>query len=393
MPEFDKPPDRSRTTADVAVRTAQWAVLGLTFAYLSIPASRVIITQTPLRAGIALLALLAVGALQTRHTWHGLQGRPTVSWSNTLLWQALLTYLPIQLAGDAWLGVPSFLAASVLVLLRSPRGVLAFVLVVLAEAPFAAIIYDDVDDIAYACLATGLTGLVVYAFIRMARLVHDVHQLRATLAQRAIEHERLRFSRDLHDVLGHLLSAITLKGELAKVMVRVRPEDAERELAEIAELARTAHREIREVVAGYRSISLASELDGVTAVLKSAGMTCVVATMPLESVPPEASVPLAYALREGATNVLRHSTAGWCRITLRADAHWISLLMVNDGVQPVKDDSSSTGLRGLRERLAASHGMLRAGPLPDNCYELLVQVPIAAAGPAEDASPALVETR
>jgi two-component system, NarL family, sensor histidine kinase DesK len=368
-------------------------VLGLTFAYFSIPASRVVITQTPVPAALALLTLIGVGVLQTRHTWHGLRGQPKVGWSNTLLWQALLTYLPIQLAGDAWLGVPSFLAASALVLLRSPRGVLVFAVVVLVEAPYAALIYDDVNDIVYACLTTAVTGLVVYGFIRMAALVHEVHRLRATLAQRAIEHERLRFARDLHDVLGHLLSAITLKGELAKVMVQARPEDAERELAEIVELARSGHREIREVVAGYRSISLASELDGVTSVLESAGMTCTVTTVPLETVPLEASVPLAYALREGATNVLRHSTAGWCRITLRSDAEGISLLMVNDGVQPVDGDTSSSGLRGLRERLAASNGVLRAGPLPNNCYELRVKVPIAAARPAEGASPALVETR
>jgi len=383
---------RSAATPDMAVRTARWAGLLLTGAYFSIPAIRVVTTQNPISAILALVALVGLVVLQLRHTWHGLRALPRMSWSTTLFWQALLSYLPAPLAGDAWLGVPSFLAASALILLKPPRGYIVYVAVVLVEAPYAILTYDNLDDVGYACLNTAVTGLVVYGFVRMATLVYEVHRLRASLAQRAVETERLRFARDLHDVLGHLLSAITLKGELAGVMVRVRPEDAERELTEIVTLARSGHKEIRDVVSGYRSVSLHGELAGVTAVLSAAGMECTVDTMALESLPAEASVPLAYALREGATNVLRHSTATWCRITLLPDGNEICLRVVNDGVLPADGDDSGSGLRGLRERLAATLGRLTAGVRSDGAYELMVHIPRPGRGNVPSAIPALVET-
>jgi two-component system sensor histidine kinase DesK len=185
----------------------------------------------------------------------------------------------------------------------------------------------------------------------------------------------------VHDVLGYLLSAITLKGELAAAMVGVRPDDAARELAEMVALARSGHREIRDVVSGYRSVSLEQELAGVTAVLSSTGMRCDVDADDLDGLPVEASVPLAYALREGATNVLRHSVATWCHITLRRQDGGVALRMANDGVRATAPDPSSNGLSGLRERLLAVDGSLVAGPQrdgsqPDGAYELLVHIPL-----------------
>lgn len=376
MVTVDESPDRAPVTPDLAVRIAQWAVLLLTVAYFSFPAARVLSHEPPLNAAGALAALALLAALQFRHTWHGLRAEPKVAWSHTLLWQALLSYLPAYLAGDAWLGVPSFLAASALVLLRPPRGYLVFAAVVMAEVPFAALFYRGVGDIAYACLTTAVTGLVVYGFIRMAALVLEVHRLRASLAQRAVDTERLRFARDLHDVLGHTLAAIVLKGELAGAMVPTRTEDAERELAEIVGLARAAHREVREVVSGYRTATLSAELTGVTTVLTAAGIDCVVDAAPLDALPVEVSGPLAYALRESATNVLRHSHASRCDITLRAADGGVDLTVVNDGVPSDVEGPPGSGLNGLRERVAGGHGRLRAGPLPSGRFELAIHMPL-----------------
>jgi two-component system, NarL family, sensor histidine kinase DesK len=381
MAVVDEMPDRATVSPDLAVRIAQWAVALLTLAYFSFPAVRVISRESPPNAAGALAALALVAALQFRHMWHGLRAEPKVAWSHTLLWQALLSYLPAYLGGDAWLGVPSFLAASALVVLRPPRGYIVAVAVIVIEVPYAAMFYERADDIAYACLTTGVTALVVYGFIRLAALVMEVHRLRASLAQRAVDTERLRFARDLHDVLGHTLAAIVLKGELAGAMMRTRADDAERELAEIVGLARKGHREVREVVSGYRTASLSAELAGVTTVLTAAGIECVVDAEPLGVLPPEVAGPLTYALRESATNVLRHSRASRCDITLRRVGGAVDLTVVNDGVLSDVDGTSGSGLLGLRERADGGYGRLRAGPLPGGRFELAIHMPLRSDSP------------
>jgi two-component system sensor histidine kinase DesK len=386
MVTVDELPGRAPATPDLAVRIAQWAVLLLTAAYFSFPAARVLSHEPPLSAAGALAALALLAALQFRHTWHGLRAEPKVAWSHTLLWQALLSYLPAYLAGDAWLGVPSFLAASALVVLRPPRGYVVFAAVVVAEVPFAALFYTGVGDLAYACLTTAVTALVVYGFIRMAALVLEVHRLRASLARRAVDTERLRFARDLHDVLGHTLAAVVLKGELAGAMVHTRPDDAVRELAEIVGLARDGHREVREVVSGYRTATLGGELAGVTAVFAAAGIDCVVDAAPLDTLPAEVSGPLVYAVRESATNVLRHSRARRCDITLRVTDDEAELVVVNDGVADGGDGPPGSGLDGLRERIATAQGRLRAGPVAGGRFEVAIHMPLRSGSRLVEAS-------
>jgi two-component system sensor histidine kinase DesK len=214
---------------------------------------------------------------------------------------------------------------------------------------------------------------------RRVRTRLDRH--RTALARQAVGAERLRFARDLHDVLGHTLTAITVKGELACALVRRRPDAAEQELRELLQLARAAHREVRAVVGGYRTVSLRAELDGVRAVLTAAGIACTVDTVPLGSVSAAAVAPLAYALREGATNVLRHSAATWCRISLRREDGTLLLRIVNDGTAAAgaADADAGNGLRGLRERLAGAHGRLWCEPAGEGRHQLLVRVPVASA--------------
>jgi two-component system sensor histidine kinase DesK len=190
----------------------------------------------------------------------------------------------------------------------------------------------------------------------------------------AVDAERLRFARDLHDVLGHTLCAIALKGEVARTVLHSQPERTERELREILSLARRAEREIREVVSGYRAVSLAAELAGACAVLRAADIVSTVDGFESGAVPASLVAPLGYALREGATNVLRHAAATWCRIALGAENGGWVLRMANDGATP-DGSTGGNGLRGLRERLAAVGGWLRCGPLAAGRYELVVYVP------------------
>src|SRR5690606_23638090 len=123
------------------------------------------------------------------------------------------------------------------------------------------------------------------------------------------------FSRDLHDVVGHSLSAIAVKSELAARLATLQPERAEAEMREVRQLAREALREIRAVVRGYRTVDLDSELRSVRAVLNAAEIRTEL-ELPGTRLPDEVSTVIAWLVREGTTNVLRHSTASWCRIAV-----------------------------------------------------------------------------
>ncbi|RZU76439.1 two-component system sensor histidine kinase DesK [Micromonospora kangleipakensis] len=180
------------------------------------------------------------------------------------------------------------------------------------------------------------------------------HDARARLA--AAE-ERLRFARDVHDLLGHDLTVIALKAELAARLAPVDAGRAGREAAEVQRLAGSALHRVREAVHGYRTVDLSEQLAAVREVLRSCGVRCDVVRPPGE-LPAGAAAELGAVLREAATNVLRHSRAGWCRIEISWDGAVATVTVSNDGVDPhVGPDGHSHGLRGLAERLASTGGV------------------------------------
>jgi two-component system, NarL family, sensor histidine kinase DesK len=182
---------------------------------------------------------------------------------------------------------------------------------------------------------------------------------RAAQARLAAAEERLRFARDVHDLLGHNLSVIALKAELAERLATVDSDRAGREAAEIRRLATSALAEVREVVHGYRQVDLAEQLTAIEQILRSSGVRCTV-TAPGDDLP-SAGV-LSAVLREATTNVLRHSTATWCTIAItggRADGE-IRMTVTNDGASPTAvPDPHSHGLRGLADRVSEAGGVLR----------------------------------
>jgi two-component system, NarL family, sensor histidine kinase DesK len=212
---------------------------------------------------------------------------------------------------------------------------------------------------------------------------------RAELARyAAVTEERLRIARDLHDLLGHNLSLIALKSELAGRLVLASPERAAVEIGDIERVARTALQEVREAVAGYRQPTLASELRGAREVLAAAGIAYrIEGDEALVSGLPTAVEPaLAWAVREGITNVVRHSRARSCEVGLARANDEVSVSITDDGprvvtegVAPVPGPLSAqvgNGLRGLAERVAALGGRFEAGPLPDGGFRLSVALPL-----------------
>lgn len=197
-------------------------------------------------------------------------------------------------------------------------------------------------------------GAINWLHVWFWELLVQANRGRTAESRLAAGEERLRFARDVHDVLGHRLSVIALKAELAE-----RTEDrdqARREAAEVRTMAATALAELREVVHGYRQVDLREQISAIEHVLNSSGVRCTV-TMPDGELP--GAAPLTAVLREASTNVLRHSAAGWCTIDIVHTAESTTMTVVNDGAGAPAPDKHSHGLRGLAERLGEVGGTLR----------------------------------
>lgn len=183
----------------------------------------------------------------------------------------------------------------------------------------------------YVFISVTLAGLVIYGLTRLTDLVRELHDTRERLARMAVTQERLRFARDLHDLLGYSLSTVTLKGELVSRLIPVRPEQAAEETTSLLLVARQALADVRLVSRGYRDMSLCDEADSAAKVLVSAEVRVEV-DMRVERLHPVVDTVLATALREGVTNILRHSKAEVCTIRATSGTETVLLTLVNDGV-------------------------------------------------------------
>jgi two-component system sensor histidine kinase DesK len=198
------------------------------------------------------------------------------------------------------------------------------------------------------------------------------------VARLAVAEERERFARDLHDLLGHSLSVIALKAELAGRLLPHQPQQAADHVAELESVAREALAEVREAVSGYRQPTLAGELAGARMALEAAGIETRVRT-PAAELPPDVEAVLAWAVREGTTNVIRHSGAQRCTIALAGgrDGSGASLEISDDGRGADGDGGNGNGLAGLRERAALLAGHVETGRRRDGGFRLRVTVPLA----------------
>ncbi|AZM47639.1 two-component sensor histidine kinase [Streptomyces sp. WAC 06738] len=218
------------------------------------------------------------------------------------------------------------------------------------------------------------------------QLVDELVAARAVQARLAVAEERLRFGRDLHDVLGRNLAVMALKSELAvQLAQRGRPEAAD-QMAEVQRVAQESQREIRAVVRGYRAADLHAELAGARAVLRAAGVDCEVDDADLTApgrrgeVPERVQSALAWVVREGTTNVLRHADARMCTVSMRVADGGAELVMDNDGAPDAEPGTPAdgAGLTGLRERLAAVGGTLSAQRRTGGRFRLAARIDLEA---------------
>ncbi|MFK0218472.1 sensor histidine kinase [Streptomyces vinaceus] len=225
-------------------------------------------------------------------------------------------------------------------------------------------------------LSCGLLVLASGFSSWLLKTVYELDRARELQAQLAVAEERLRFGRDLHDVMGRNLAVIALKSELAVQLARRERPEAVDQMIEVQRIARESQREVRDVVRGYREADLTVELEGARGVLSAAGMDCRVEVQAGWELRPEVQSALGWVVREATTNVLRHGDARSCVIRLTApDAGALTLVVENDGAPEVPAGPPGSGLAGLRERLAALDGTLEAGPVDGGRFRLLARIP------------------
>jgi two-component system sensor histidine kinase DesK len=263
-----------------------------------------------------------------------------------------------QVAGAAWIGFCTALTALTNVLVSSSAGT-----TISLSATTLAI------------------GFMMLAFRRLIELNRDLVEAREELTRLAVSEERLRFARDLHDLLGHSLSVIAVKAELAEVLLGSGEHArAAEHVTDLKTVARSALGEVREAVSGYRRPTLVNELAGARMALEAAGIEARLeaSDVPL---PPEVEAVLAWAVREGTTNTIRHSGARSCRIAVAPVAELAWAEVIDDGVAGDCADHVGNGLAGLAERVEQLAGRLEAGPGQDGGFRLAVAVPLPAIGP------------
>ncbi|MEU6445635.1 sensor histidine kinase [Streptomyces sp. NPDC047065] len=228
-------------------------------------------------------------------------------------------------------------------------------------------------NIAY---GTFLSTMVTAAILSLSDAVRQLRAAREELATRAVAEERLRFSRDLHDLLGHTLSVIVVKSEAARRLAHRDLDAALTQIGDIEAVGRQALTEVREAVTGYREGSLGTELDRARSVLAAADVEPVVLRSgpPL---PPQAEALLGWVVREAVTNVVRHSGASRCEIAVSGGADRVRLTVTDNGTGAVgPTQGPGTGLTGLTERLLTAGGSLTAGTEPRGGFAVTAELPV-----------------
>ncbi|MEV4115558.1 histidine kinase [Nonomuraea sp. NPDC049695] len=317
--------------------------------------------------GVTLLVLLALHVRVVTET----PVRRAGAWWIVAV-QAWLTYLPLAVFGAAWTPVFALLSGALLVMAARIRSVVLVLLAlacgpVLLAAPDRAMI-----DTAWV-LAAPLLGVVEYTMVELAKRVRCLTEARTDVMRKTVALERRRFTRDLHDLVGHRLTVLVLKAQLVQRLVDEDDKRAGDEARETLELLRNLSADVRAVAHGLRSSSLAAELGSARSLLESVRVRCQI-KVSCRDLPGDVEEALTHALREGVTNVLRHAEARECSIQLLERDRLVRLTIRNDGVRPPRRPwDRGQGLLNLAERVSSLGGWLettssRPGMFTFNAY-------------------------
>lgn len=308
-----------------------------------------------------------------------------------LIWLmiAVMTVLSLALVlgdGPAWGSMFIFTAACAAGSLPTFQAVLTLVALELIMVLGTLLGNLNWTDVAPGLGIVAIVGIVVISVRRSIATERELRAAREEIASLAIMTERLRIARDLHDLLGHNLSLIALKSELARRLLAAAPERAAIEIGDVENVARTTLEEVREAVANYRQPTLANELHAASEILAAAGITYRYqegSKRNAAALPASLEAVLSWAVREGVTNVIRHSHARQCVIHMTRDQQCACIEVLDDGpgsaVSPstVTASNGGNGLRGLKERVVTLGGTCETGLRTTGGFRLSVSVPLA----------------
>ncbi|WP_435206699.1 sensor histidine kinase [Micromonospora sp. bgisy143] len=266
--------------------------------------------------------------------------------------------------GD-WLATLVYVAAAGVFLLPAleAAATVALCAVTPALASWLVTGWEAENGIVFAVL---LASFAMFGVSRLAQRNSELQAAQQEIGRLAVAEERARAARDLHDILGHSLTVVAIKAELAGRLVEVDPARAAAEIAEVERLARSALADVRQTVGAYREVTLAGELAGARSALAAAGIA---AEVPAETpeLPREWDRLFGWTVREGVTNVVRHSGARCCTIRVSPDGVEVG----DDGRGPSTPDAAGYGLVGLRERARRLDAVVTVGRRGDGTGFLL----------------------
>ncbi|MDX8029425.1 histidine kinase [Lentzea sp. BCCO 10_0856] len=315
---------------------------------------------------IALALVLALQALQ-----FGQLNAPTRRIA--LAAQAVLAFLPYLLVDHMWIAAPGLVAGNALALFKPVAGWTAFSLTIAATALLQApppLSWPPPSSLLEAVIVATATGLLVSGIAFRPHAPPEP-------AGAALAEERLRVARDLHDLLGYSLSAIKLKTELAHRLISEHPDRTQEHLVDIVDIAGRALTDVRSLARSYRRLSLSDTSVSAKTVLAAANIDVRV-ELDHSPLPEEIETVLATVLREAVTNVLRHSDAENCEITVSQADGAVKLDVVNDGATDRPISSDCNGVRNQAERVQAAGGVFVARHVGTDRFHVHASIPTAA---------------
>ncbi|WP_435742111.1 sensor histidine kinase [Nocardioides sp. SYSU DS0663] len=334
-----------------------WVIAAIWLVFLAYPVIEVV--ETDASAPVTGLVLALIGAFAGIYLlgWSVWRAHALKVWFAMLL----LAVGTVPVIGIEAIGLTPYLGAFSAIMVPAPWW--RWTTVVSALLPLLSLVWGDFPAFFF-LMVWPIIGFCT-AMRVFARLEERSEASRAELALAA---ERDRVARDVHDVLGHSLTALSIKAELAGRLVEADPARAREELESIQETARQALAEVRSTVGGLRAANLEAELAAAPCVLADAGIRTELVGTVAETDPRHRTL-LAWVLRESVTNVVRHARASVVSIELSPTG----LVVTDDGVSLAANGGhDGNGLRGMRERVAAAGGTLRLSGGPGTRVEVVL---------------------
>ncbi|MEH1127907.1 sensor histidine kinase [Micromonospora sp. CPCC 206061] len=361
-------------TAWITRHSGPWFPLVWAPLLLAAPLAGSLVDRQLARTG-ALLVVGLVYAVTVRLPWGPVdRGRGPAELALLLLGALCTAYLVIWRVDRQFLF--PLLAIAVATAVR-PRWALGLIGSLAVSGAIAAGVEDRSVATALAlAFATYFAGAATFLVHHLVGVVGELTRTRQRLARLAVDEERSRFSRDLHDLLGHTLSVMVVKAQAVRRLAERDPSAAAAHASDVETIGRQALTEVRAAVTGYRTVRLAQELRNAGTALTAANVRVDI-TGPDGDLPDEIDSLFGWVVREATTNVLRHAAAGRCRITVTSGAATADVEIIDDGRGDTGQDRSrqdGSGLHGLRERVEDLGGVLTATATTSG-FRLAVSVP------------------